>query len=172
MCAETFHWILVNEFTKDKLPVSIVHYFDDILLIIPAESKLEAYSERFSLLCEYGGLVIKEFKNEQGWLASFGGVEIDTEKMVIHLPQKKLAKGRSIIETAIKATSLSLLDLQKITGYLLQSTPGALGGNGGRHIYLRLFVMYLLIDRALQFGRPYLQWIWSPTFHYCCPFGP
>ena len=45
-------------------------------------------------------------------------MDIDTEKMVIRLPQKKLEKVRSIIQTAIKATSLSLLDLQQITGYL------------------------------------------------------
>ena len=84
--AETFHWILANKFTKHKLPVSIVHYLDDFLLIIPTESKLQAYSKRFSLLCEEVGLVIKETKNEKGWIASFGGVEIDMEKMVIRLP--------------------------------------------------------------------------------------
>ena len=109
--AETYHWILANEFTKHKLPVSIFNYLHDFLLIIPTESKLEAYSERFRLLCEEVGLVIKESKNEEGWVASFGGVEIDMEKMVIRLQQKKLEKARSIIQTAIKAISLSLLEL-------------------------------------------------------------
>ena len=102
--AETFHWILANKFTKHKLLVSIVHYLDDFLVIIPTESKLEVYSERFSLLCAEVGLVIKESKNEKGWIASFGGVEIDREKMVILLPRKKLEKARSMIQTARKAT--------------------------------------------------------------------
>ena len=58
--AETFPWILANQCTKHKLLVSIVHYLDHFLLIIPTESKLEAYTERFSLLCAEVGLVIKE----------------------------------------------------------------------------------------------------------------
>ena len=62
------------------------------------ESKLQAYRERLSLLREEVGLVIKESKNEQDWVVSFGGVEIDTEKMVIRLPQKKLEKEVSIIQ--------------------------------------------------------------------------
>ena len=78
--AETFHWILANEFTKHKLPVSTVPYLDEFLLIIPTESKLEAYSERFSLLCEEVELVIKESKNEEGWVASLGGVEMIRKK--------------------------------------------------------------------------------------------
>ena len=76
------------------------------------------YSEKFSLLCEEVGLAIKESKNEEGWVASFGGVEIVIEKMVIRLVQQKLQHARSIIQRTIKAISLSLLNLQQITGYL------------------------------------------------------
>ena len=37
--------------------------------------------------------------------------------MVIRLPEKKLLKAREIISTTSKRESLSLLEIQKITGY-------------------------------------------------------
>jgi len=40
---------------------------------------------------------MKVAKNEEGTVASFGGVEFDTKKMVVLLPQKKLDKARTII---------------------------------------------------------------------------
>ena len=116
--AEMFHWILVKEFMQQQQPVEILHYLDDFFLIIPHEVELNAYSQRFSQLCKEVGLVIKVVKNKQGTVASFGGVEFDTEKMAVRLPQKKLDKARSIIEAAINATSLTLLELQRITGNL------------------------------------------------------
>ena len=57
-------------------------------------------------------------KNEEGKVASFGGVELETHKMLIQLPTKKLGKARIIVESALAATSLSLIDLQRITGFL------------------------------------------------------
>ena len=32
--------------------------------------------------------------------------------------------------------------------------------------------MYHCIDLALEIGGPYLEWVWSPHVHSCCPFGP
>ena len=51
-------------------------------------------------------------------MASFRGIELDTKKIVVRLPIKKLDKARSIIQTTIEKDSLLLLDLQTITGYL------------------------------------------------------
>ena len=50
------------------------------------------------------------------------------------------------LQTQRQLCSLYYLLYSKYWGFLLQSTPRALGGNGGRHIYMRLFVMYLLIS--------------------------
>ena len=72
----------------------------------------------FSQLCHDLGLRIKESKNEEGTIASFGGIEIDTENMVLRLLEKKLLKAQYLVNTAIERTSPSLLELQKITGYL------------------------------------------------------
>ena len=116
--AETFHWILGNELEKENLPAGIIHYLDDFLIVLPSSQNPESYSSKFSHLCSLVGLKIKVAKNEEGKIASFGGVELDTDKMVIRLPSKKLEKARTIIESAHTATSLSLIELQRITGFL------------------------------------------------------
>lgn len=116
--AETFHWILASDLQKNNLPAVVVHYLDDFLIIHPGEENPETYSERFHHLAGRVGLSIKASKSEQGTLVSFAGLELDTEQMVLRLPGSKLAKARTIVKTATEADSLTLLELQKITGYL------------------------------------------------------
>ena len=64
------------------------------------------------------GLSIKTSKKEAGRVTSFAGVELDTGNMVIRLPAKKLQKAQSLLQDALAKKSLSLLERQKITGYL------------------------------------------------------
>jgi len=70
------------------LPAKIVHYLDNFLIILPpaTTTDLNIYSTTFGELCQEVGLCIKESKNEEGTIASFGGIEMDTENMVIRLP--------------------------------------------------------------------------------------
>jgi len=91
---------------------------DDFLIIHPRQQSSEIYSKRFQVLAAAVGLSIKESKNEQGKVVCFAGLELDTEQMVVRLPRSKLEKARRTIEDATKATSISLLELQKITGFL------------------------------------------------------
>jgi len=116
--AEIFHWILDKELATRALPATIVHYLDDFLIIFPWGENVIAYSQMFSTLCETVELTIKESKNEEGTVAGFGGVELDTQRMVIRLPSKKLETARTMVHCAIKASSLSLLELQMLTGLL------------------------------------------------------
>jgi len=116
--AEVFHWILLQELTTQGLPVEIVHYLDNFLIILPPNQKLETYSRGFTGLSWEVGLAIKISKNQEGTVAEFGGVELDTNQMEIRLPTKKLQKARTIAQTASMTTSFSLLELQTITGYL------------------------------------------------------
>ena len=78
----------------------------------------EAYRTKFTELSQAVGLTIKTAKNEDGSVAGFGGIELDTQRMVIQLPTKKISKVQNLIQNAIKAKSLSLVELQRITGYL------------------------------------------------------
>jgi len=116
--AEVFHWILLTEFATQTLLVEIVHYLDDFLMILPPDQKLEYYSQAFTNLSTEVCLGIKISKNQEGMVEDFAGVELDTEKMTIRLPPTKLAKARTIAQSASTAPSLSLVKLQTITGYL------------------------------------------------------
>ena len=116
--AETFHWILPNELAKDHFPAEIIHYLDDFLIILPSDQNPETYCSKFARICSLVGLSIKQAKSEEGMVVSFGGIELDTKNMAIRLPISKLAKARMIVESAVSLTSVSLLDLQRITGYL------------------------------------------------------
>ena len=75
---------------NNSLPAVVVHYLDDFLIVLPEKQDLSQYSSIFSRLCSELGLSLKRSKNEEDNMASFGGVEFDTERMVIRLPAKKL----------------------------------------------------------------------------------
>ena len=59
-----FHWVLGDQLENQYLPVNIIHYLDDFLMVVPKEAKIETYGALFSTLCSKVGLAIKESKNE------------------------------------------------------------------------------------------------------------
>jgi len=121
--AEVFHWIIEQELRDKHLEASVIHYLDDFLVVIPPAGNLNQCTEIFAQRCSEVGLTIKESKNEGGQLASFAGFELDTTHMVIRLPKKKLTKARKIVHNATEQNALSLLDLQRLTGYLNFLSP-------------------------------------------------
>lgn len=134
--SEAFHWILQEELGTQELPGRIIHYLDDFLIVIPPDSNPTNYTRVFAKLCTELGLSIKESKNKEGTMVDFAGVELDTRRMVIRLPMKKLLKGREIVDSTIEKKSISLLELQQITGYLtFASTVVPLGRTFLRRLY-------------------------------------
>jgi len=87
-------------------------------VILPPAAPVKVYTEAVSELRCAVGLAIKTTKNEEGQLASFAGFELDTQTMTIWLPTKKLTKARHLVQNAIEQNSLSLVDIQRIMGYL------------------------------------------------------
>ena len=129
------------------MPAEIIHYLYDFLIILPCQGNCESYSRIFSELSTRVGLSIKESKSEQGTVASFGGVEFDTEHMVIHLPIGKLNKARNLVETAISQNSLSLLELQTLTRYLNFVSIVALLGRTFLHCLYNM-QLYFLVGKS------------------------
>ena len=109
---------MADDLQRQGIPGEIVHYLDDFLAILPPHGNPETYGKRFAELCSTVGLSIKDSKSVEGTTVSFGGVEIDNAKMVIRLPTKELCKARAIAQAAANQNSLSLLELQGLTGYL------------------------------------------------------
>ena len=114
--AEVFHWFLERELQCEHQQLHIIHYLDDFLLVLAPGSNLLYYSTKFTTLCHEMGLTIKLSKNEEGRIASFAGVELDTSTMVIPLPTKKLQKARQMVLRSRTRRSVSLRELQEITG--------------------------------------------------------
>jgi len=82
------------------------------------------------------GLSIKTSKNEEGTAVCFAGVVVDTRNIVIRLRDKKLQNPHNVISEACNSPSLSLLDIQKLTGYLnFVSTVVPLGRTFLRCLY-------------------------------------
>lgn len=134
--AEKFHWILAEDLNRAGDCVEIVYYLDDFFMIVPSGQNLAGYSKRLQTLCEAVGLAIKESKNEEGSVATFSGIELDNWRMVIRLPEKKLIKAPNVVQNAIQATSLSPIELQRITGYLnFVATVVSLGRTFLRRLY-------------------------------------
>lgn len=113
--AKVFHLVLNHELRKIGLLVRIIHYLDYFLLVLPLGSELPKYSDLFSELSVRVGLSIKASKNKEGSIASFAGIQIDTESMLIHLSPKKLIKAQHLVQNAIARRSATLLELQNIT---------------------------------------------------------
>jgi len=116
--AEVFHWILETELSRITPTAKVIHYLDDFLIVLPSCGILGKCTELFSKLSEEVGLSVKESKSEEGVRACFGGVEFDTARMVIRLPASKILKARNIVQELVDRKSVSLHDLQRITGYL------------------------------------------------------
>jgi len=140
--AEVFHWILEEELKALGLRVRIIHYLNDFFMVLPPQASTVQSTTVFTNLCLEVGLSIKESKNEEGTVASFAGVEFDPSKMVIRLPAKKLLKGQSITECTAEKMSVSLLELQKITGYLN------------------------FVATVVPLGRTFLRRLWNMELHF------
>ena len=116
--AEIFHWVLTTELANKGIPGEGVHYLDDFLPILPPNRNPGYYGSRLAELCREVGLSVKESKSEEGMAVSLGGVEIDTADIVIQLPLTKIHNAQALVSTVSKQATVSLLELQSLTGYL------------------------------------------------------
>jgi len=117
--AEVIHWILEQHLIITGIPATVIHYLDDFLIVLPpkASKRIPECRSIFCSLSTRVGLSIQESKNEESTTVSFAGLEFDTDRMVIRFPEKKLPKARTINHEAHQSRSLSLHEIQKLTGY-------------------------------------------------------
>ena len=116
--AKVFHWILANRMKSQGMQGEVIDYLDAFLIVLPANGNMNRYGKLYPKICEEVGLTMKEAQSEEGTVASFGGVELDTVKMIIRLPTRKLAKAKKLVAVVVNTDALKLLELQTLTGYL------------------------------------------------------
>ena len=73
---------------------------------------------RFSSICTTLGIRIKDSKSITGKIANFNNIRFNTLAMDARLPQQKLTKARGLVTATAGRRSITLYELQSITGYL------------------------------------------------------
>ena len=94
------------------------HVIDDFLGINPPGDAAEEALSRFLALCDELGIPVALKKTEKGFCMIFLGVELDTAKMQASLPEEKLCRLRAMLEKYSKAKSVTVRELQSLTGLL------------------------------------------------------
>lgn len=99
------------------------HYLDDFILVLPlaqttTPDHIRILDRDYNEMTDYLGLLRNPKKDVHGPIVEVLGIEIDTLSMQARLSQRKITKATSLVSSALAAGSLTLLDTQKITGFL------------------------------------------------------
>ena len=105
--SEGLHWIIENKYHQ-----LVAHYLDDFLLVGCQEQDL------FSKLCKKLGFEEKLFKAMDGYVVDFMGIELDSEKMEVRLPEDKLTRARFAVEQILCQGFFSYKGLNSLLGFL------------------------------------------------------
>ena len=142
--SSAIHWILNTKFRCQFC----VHILDDFLFLGPPKTSIcqESLSSFYNLSKEVG-FPIKQNKTVYPTTCiTFLGLEIDSDNMVLRLPQDKLLKMKHMISVLARKKKVTLLELQSCIGLLNFAcsvvTPG--------RTFLRR-----LIDLTKGLQRPY-----------------
>ena len=99
----------------------VMHYLDDFLLLGSPGSDQECKTAMGYLLAKFAelGLPVAPSKLEgPATCLSFLGIEIDSEKMEVRLPQEKLANLKELVASWLGRRSCSRQELQSLVGSL------------------------------------------------------
>ena len=148
--AEGLHWIILRHILGE-----LHHYMDNFLPIFPPGTSLGTANAAISWCQSLGkqlGLIFQHMKTVLPCTClEFLGLEIDTICMEARLPPDKLCYLREILDSAMVAGSMSLVQVQELTGFLqfaLQVIP-----------YSRAF-LHRLIDFSITFASPFTRcWV-------------
>lgn len=115
---EAFHWMLISylNWTESE------HYLDDFIHILEASaatpSDLEAHETGYQLLTDCLGIPRQEAKNHTGTVVPIFGIEVDTNTFTARIPKDKLKTAETATAKALSKESLTLHEIQSLTGFL------------------------------------------------------
>ncbi|EED11627.1 conserved hypothetical protein [Talaromyces stipitatus ATCC 10500] len=115
--AEALHWVL-----QCLLPTFYInHYLDDFIAVTHSPSMSNpagAFDKVYHTVTDYLGIPRNNRKDEQGTCVIVLGIQIDSIAMEARLPQEKLCRATLDAAAALNATSLSLKQVESLTGLL------------------------------------------------------
>ena len=167
---------LISSFIYDTLTnvfsIRVVNYLDDFIVIAPShEECMFAQSRVVDLLRFLGFHVAFEKITSPSRITTFLGIEIDSEKMELRLPESKLVKLKYILNTYGDREEISKHDLESLGGLLSHCAHLVRGGK----IFCRC--IYQLYKDMLARGK---RWIRIPSEvrqdiewwkKFCCSFN-
>lgn len=108
-------WIAQN-----KLAIrDIIHILDDFLIVSQSFSSCQESLKRFLSVCDDIGVPMAPEKTERpSHILSFAGIELDCIKLEARLPQDKIVKCLTAIQSALSRRKITLRDLQSLIGLL------------------------------------------------------
>jgi hypothetical protein len=119
--AEALQWLLHSWLQWDM----VSHLLDDVIHIIPENEVflLDQKAVDYIRLCNVLGIPMSKEKDAMGQVVTVLGYEIDTIHSMIRLPPEKLAKAVKCTQAALAMGSMTLWELQVLTGYLSWCAP-------------------------------------------------
>jgi hypothetical protein len=105
--AEALHWILEYIYSQPT-----VHYLDDFLTFGGNDDTL------FGRLCTFLGMTEKSSKSIDGTIVDFTGIEIDSERMEIRLPQDKHDRALKAVDETLARGATDFISLRSMISFL------------------------------------------------------
>jgi hypothetical protein len=114
--AEALRFIAMKRMTPG---VSCLNYLDDFLFIASSEGAVRAAMDLFRSICASLGVQIKEEKTlGPAQSLVFLGLEIDSVRGELRLPQDKLARALLLLDDLAGKRTCSIRELQSVLGFL------------------------------------------------------
>ena len=128
-------WVVKNESSSDNVD----HYLDDFLFAGRSNSQdCQFLMDTFDRVCDRLGVPVAQEKTEGPCTKlQYLGLLVDTEKMVIQIPDSKLLDLKSKIELVLTRKKVTLRELQSLCGSLAFCSKALPAGRAfSRRIYL------------------------------------
>jgi len=107
-----------------RLNVRLLIFLDDILLMASSKEELEQARDTLIYLLQFLGFLININKSElnPSHKMQFLGMDLDSVKMLVSLPQEKVLKIKSQCQGILGKTSIKVRELASLVGRLSSST--------------------------------------------------
>ena len=113
--SSSLEWLAVRRLGAS----GVLHILDDFLFIASSEDKCRADLSNFLRMCAYLGVPIAQEKTfGPATVLQFAGITLDTVRQEARLPEDKLQKCRTLLESFLKCRKVTLRELQSLVGLL------------------------------------------------------
>ena len=111
----SLEWVSMNRLGAS----GVLHILDDFLFIASSQTKCSTDLSNFLRMCDYLGVPIAQEKTcGPSTVLQFAGITLDSVKQEARLPEDKLQKCRTLLESFRKRRKVTLRELQSVIGLL------------------------------------------------------